>query len=108
MMDCVDARGERRHESCSSEGRQKQGREACSEYRKGEGRGFEVQLAAVVTVCVFPSMGFCLLCATHWQPCSSHPQRRAGWPLHRVLQLQLSAGSQALVVHPHGSCTLLV
>lgn len=29
-------------------------RAACKEHMKGEGRGFEVQLTAVMTVCVFP------------------------------------------------------
>lgn len=45
-MDCGVAMGERRPESCGSEGRQKEGyrrrgeRETCNEYMKGEGKGY--------------------------------------------------------------------
>lgn len=46
-----------------SEGRQTGGycmhreRAACNEHMKGEGRGYEVQLTAGMTVCVFPRTG---------------------------------------------------
>lgn len=55
------AAGERRPQSC--EGRRTGGycmhreRAACNEHMKGEGRGYEVQLTAVMTVCVFPRTG---------------------------------------------------
>lgn len=69
-------------------------------------------------LCVFsPGQGCCRMCATHclgFVAAGQHHPPQAVWPLGAgellccVPQLQLSASSQSLVVHPHGSCTGLV